>query len=140
MKSLFIQILPVLLVACSEKAQTEPEDCGSDTDTVVALVSSLGFARRDEEGHTSGFDLDGDVTELGDSRGCGIPDQTSAEGVPGIDSAFSGILPALEATQAVAVNGLIEDSILSGELLILLELSRVDDLHPFRHLLEVSGH
>ena len=39
------------------------------------------------------------------------------------------MLPALDATQFVAVHELIQDSIRSGELLLLLELSKVDNLH-----------
>ena len=121
--------LAVLMMACSEtpKNSTTENTCGNVEDSQVAVVSSLGFARRDENGNTSGFDLDDYETITGDAIGCGTPDQTSPEGQTGIDSAFSGLLPALEATQAVAINGLIEDAIKAGELILMLEMTRLED-------------
>ena len=112
-------------------ACTGPEpvdDCGSVDDRASWVVPHLDFARRDDNGQGLGFDIDGHTTSAGDSDGCGIADITSPDGAQGIDSAFSGILPTLEATQAVAVSGLIEDSIKSGELLIVPELTRLDSL------------
>ncbi len=115
----------LLLLACT--GPVEIEDCGSANETLSVVVSGKDFARRAEEGQAWGFDLDGHTSSGGDSEGCGIADVTSPDGVEGIDNALSGILPTLEATQAVAVSGLIEDSIRSGELLVMAELTRVDD-------------
>jgi len=131
MKNTMVHLLFLCVFSgCSEaetKSETEDATCGQESSKRVAVISSLGFARRDNSGQTVGFNLDGVESEIGNADGCGIPDQTSLEGEPGIDSAFSGLLPALEATQAVAVNGLIEDSIKNGELILLLEISRLDD-------------
>ena len=120
----------MILLALACTGPLESGDCGSPTDTVSVVVSAMDFARRDDQGRAWGFDLDGHTTSGGDSDGCGIADVTRPDGVEGIDNALSGILPTLEATQAVAVSGLIEDSIRSGELLVMAELTRVD--HPLQ--------
>ncbi|HCH66727.1 MAG TPA: hypothetical protein DFR83_28245, partial [Deltaproteobacteria bacterium] len=46
----------------------------------------------------------------------------------GIDNAFAALVPVLESIGAAAVEGLITDAINSGELLILAEIQRVDDV------------
>lgn len=102
--------------------------CDGQGDTVVGVVSSLWFARPSEDGVCEGFDLDGEVSTTGGASGCGIGDYVNPEGVPGIDNGFAALLPVLEATEAAAVEGLIQDSIERGELLILFELRDVD--HP----------
>lgn len=116
-----------LLLACAEPC---PDDtCGSVDATASWVVTRMDFARRDEEtGNGLGFDIDGHVTSAGDSEGCGLPDIEDGQGNAGIDSAFAALLPTLEATQAVAVSGLIQDSINSGELLIMPELTRVESI------------
>jgi len=117
----------LLLLACAEPCSDDT--CGRVEDAESWVVTSLDFARRDEAtGQGLGFDIDGHVTSNGDSEGCGLADISDPDGNPGIDSAFSGLLPTLEATQAVAVSGLIEDSIKSGELLVMSELTRVESL------------
>lgn len=123
-------LLPLLL-ACSGGPDDTGEPigwCDGQGDTVVGVVSSLLFARPSEDGVCEGFDLDGAVSTTGGASGCGIGDYVDPEGVPGIDNGFAILLPALEATEAAAVEGLIQASIEGGELLILFELSDVD--HP----------
>jgi len=124
-------MLPIfVLFSCtneSEIADTAMYTCGIQHEH-VAVVTGMNFARRDDNGAAQGFDLDNHDTELGDNDGCGIGDISAPDGRTGIDNAFSGLLPALEATQAVAINGLIEDSLRNGELIIMLELSYLDDL------------
>jgi hypothetical protein len=114
-----------LLFAC-----TAPNDSGgtcASGDTLVAVADYVYFAKRDDDNVTQGFDLDDAVTATGDPTGCGREDMTGTDGSPGVDSALSGLVPALEATQASAVEGLIQDSISAGELLLLTELTGVDD-------------
>ena len=47
----------------------------------------------------------------------------------GIDNGLSSLIPALDMTEASAVEGLIQDSINAGELLMMLQLSGLDS-HP----------
>lgn len=115
----------LLLLACAETPPAPADVAPGESRAVV--MSSLGFARRDEAGATWGFDLDAHVSDAGDAEGCGHADLVDPDGLPGIDSAFSGIVPALEASEAGAVEELVRDSVRNGELLLLVELSGVDD-------------
>jgi hypothetical protein len=105
-----------------------PAECDAEGGQRVGLVTSLRFARADA-GQSEGFDLDGLQTLDGASdAGCGIADYTDAAGNPGVDNAFARLIPALELTEAAAVEGLIAAAISSGELLILIEMDELDSL------------
>jgi hypothetical protein len=118
------------LLACAHpgKAPTgevaEPE---AEGERLVGVMSTLTFARRLEDGTTWGFDLDGRVSDNSDAEGCNKEDLYTPEGTAGVDSAFSAMMPILEATEAGALEGLVADSIANGQLLILVELSGVQD-------------
>ncbi|MAA79725.1 MAG: hypothetical protein CL916_10735 [Deltaproteobacteria bacterium] len=118
-----------LFYACTQEQPTDYDQstCGTPNEQ-VAVITSMDFARRDDDGAALGFNLDNHETDFGDNEGCGLQDISAPDGSSGIDNAFSGLLPALEATQAVAINGLIEDSLRNGELILLLELSYINDL------------
>lgn len=113
----------LLLLAC---AGPEPKAEGGG-ETLAVVMDTLVFGRRDESGAAWGFDLDGHVSTPSDAEGCYRADLVDPEGRTGVDSAFSGMVPALEATEAGAVEGLIADSINTGELLLIAELTGVDD-------------
>lgn len=106
-----------------------PEDTpiATQPDTRSIVLSSLAFAQRAEDGSTWGFDIDHHVSETGDDEGCGHADLVDPDGLPGIDSAFSALVPVLESSEAGAVGELVQDSVRNGELLLLVELSGVDD-------------
>jgi hypothetical protein len=118
------------MVACAEPQKT-PVENGADSEEsgehLVGVLSTLTFARRLEDGTTWGFDLDGRVSDNSDAEGCNKEDLVTPEGTAGVDSAFSAMMPILEATEAGALEGLVADSIANGQLLILVELSGVDD-------------
>jgi hypothetical protein len=119
-----------LLLACTAPPEeSSPADipCNGSGEPQLSMMKTITFARRDEQGRSVGFDLDGRESTASDSKGCYKPDIESPEGVKGIDSAFSGLVPALEATEARAVEGLIQVSINNGELLVGLELEDMDD-------------
>ncbi|MCB9742645.1 MAG: hypothetical protein H6741_11690 [Alphaproteobacteria bacterium] len=113
------------LLAC-KGPDTELLECGDSEDRVAGVITGLYFGRRDGD-VTVGFDLDDHVSDAGDDESCGNADLVHPDGTEGIDSAFSGLVPALEATEAQAVEGLIQDSIANGQLLLVVELSKVDD-------------
>ena len=86
--------ISALALSCSTPdKQTEPtEDCGKIDDNMVAVVSSLDFARREEDGTTQGFDLDG----LDTVRVIWMavdPRLDRSKWSKGIDSAFSDYSP-----------------------------------------------
>lgn len=111
----------LLLLGCSEP---EPQPSGARR---AAVVETLLFARDREPGVSLGFDLDGHVSADGDAQGCGHADRTTPDGLQGVDNAFAGLLPVLEATEASAIEDLIGDAIAAGDLLLLFEVSGLDD-------------
>ena len=92
------------------------------------VASSLLIARVDDEGVSPGFDLDGQTSEEDGATGCGIGDYQSPHGDSGVDNAMARLVPVLELTEAVAAEDLIHQAINSGELLILFQMSGIDDL------------
>jgi hypothetical protein len=118
----------VLLWACSGPEETGPvvDQCDDVGEERLLVIQRLTFVRQ-EAGISDGFDLDGVTSPLGGPTGCGIADLSAPDGAVGVDNAFSYLLPALELTEAAAVEGLIQSTIDSGELLIALELSELDD-------------
>ncbi|MEQ1565924.1 MAG: hypothetical protein ABMA64_09830 [Myxococcota bacterium] len=111
------------LVACGHPEPASVDPCDDRGDRSLYVVQSLWFARG-AGGVSEGFDLDG---VDGPAGGCAVSDWVAPDGAAGIDNAFASLLPALELTEAAAVEGLIQTAIASGELLITVELSEVDD-------------
>lgn len=119
-----------LLAACHAPTGADsaaPTSCDSAADTRIGVMSAITWGRAADDGTSPGFDLDGIVSTSTDPRGCKIADYVSPEGVPGIDNGFARVVPALDLTEAVAVEGLIAQSIAAGDLLVSLELTGVDD-------------
>jgi hypothetical protein len=121
----------LLLLACAPQEDSTKKKGGDGVceggDSMTGVVSRLTFGRQEPMGVTWGFDLDGVDSTSTDPQGCYKADMVDPEGNTGIDSAFSGLVPALEATEAAAIEGLIEDSILTGELQLLFTIDGVDD-------------
>jgi hypothetical protein len=100
--------------------------CDSEATRSVFIVQQIGFARSDA-GVGWGFDLDEQVSDIGDAAGCGKQDLTDPLGNPGIDNALAGLVPVLEQTEAAAAEGLLQASINEGELLLAIEVLGLDD-------------
>lgn len=129
-------MLPILLflIGCNSTDKDSAPDvtapygsCDNSEDSLVFVFSSVGYARRDGE-TVWGFDLDDHQSDSNDEEGCYHQDLSDPNGIEGIDNALSGLIPALEATEAVALESLIQDAINSGELLLIAEVTGVDDL------------
>ncbi|MEQ1503208.1 MAG: hypothetical protein ABMB14_13310 [Myxococcota bacterium] len=112
------------VVGCGGPPDEAADDgaCDAAGDERLYVVQSLVFVRQ-EAGVSDGFDLDGAV---GGPDGCGIADFTAPDGATGVDNAFAYVVPALELTEAAAVESLIQAAIESGELLIALDLTELD--------------
>lgn len=115
-----------LLLACGEAEQAEPDTCEPGGESLAFLMSRVTLVRA-EDGVSEGFDLDGRSSTSGDDQGCGIEDYQSPDGEEGIDNALAELLPLLDATEAVALEPLIADAIQSGQLMLAVELSEVQD-------------
>ena len=78
------------ILACAP-SQTTP---AATPETTTQVMETLSFGRRDGDVGW-GFDLDHEVSDQNDAAGCNRPDLTDPDGNPGIDSAFSSLVPAL---------------------------------------------
>ena len=125
----FVPVVLPLLFSCSDK----PEDtanslqtCSATGDTIVGVLSSITHARR-VDGVVWGLNIDGFTSANTDPNGCYKEDLVDPNGTPGIDNAFSALIPALESTEAVALESLVQDSINNGNLLLMVEIKGVDN-------------
>jgi len=123
-------LLPLLLAGCSSPEREKPvpkgDDCSSGGVTEVFVLRKVSFPR-EVDGVTPGFDLDGEVTEAGGVAGCGVQDQVAPDGTQGIDNAFARLRPALDTTEASALDDIVQEAINSGGLLAMVQLDDVDD-------------
>lgn len=125
----------LLLPACDDTSFGESEGvpaaagptCDSSEHSATFVIHLLAFAEQDEAGEVWGFDLDDHVSDLGDSKGCGKQDFTDPEGTEGIDNAFAQLMPAVENTEAVAIKGLLQNAVDAGELLLMVQITGLDD-------------
>lgn len=120
-------LLPLLL-GCgdpdgSEPGPVEAQECDAEGEARAVVIRRLWFVRQ-EGGVSDGFDLDG---ADGGPDGCGIADLAAPDGGAGVDNAFSYLLPALELTEAAAVESLVQQAIDGGSLLITVDLRELDD-------------
>lgn len=122
-------MLALLMLACAPPSDTGNADagtCDAAGGRSFWALSTLRF-QPIEDNISDGFDLDGEQTETGDSSGCGVGDAVGPDGTLGIDNAFGRMLPALESTEFVAADGILAALISSGELLLVAEVSGIDD-------------
>ncbi len=112
-----------LLLGCAPNTET----CDDPDANQVGVITNFVFARADE-GVSYGFDLDGLNSAEDGSDGCGVADYQTPDGATGVDNALARLIPALELTEAVAAEDLVQLAINSGELLLMIEMLGVDDL------------
>lgn len=125
----------LLLMSCKGD-EPVPDDTGLEAASCDGgasftwVMTAMRFSEMDDQGRTWGFDVDGHVSDSGDDEGCYKADFTDPDGNEGIDNAVSGLLSAVEGQfpEVSAVSTLIQDSINSGDLLLLFTVSGVDDL------------
>lgn len=120
----------VLLAACTAEdlpAGTADPDCDGEGEDLTLLARKISFVHQEEAGVSDGFDLDGRVSDTRDAAACGVEDLVAPDGTPGVDNAFSGLLPVLALTEAGVLEDLIQDSINGGALLLMVGLGEVDD-------------
>jgi len=120
----------LLLIGCSEEPDrvraASADDCSRGGATEVFVLRTVSFPR-EVDGVTPGFDLDGEVTAPGSTTGCGVGDQIAPDGTEGVDNAFARLRPALDATEASALDDIVQEAIHSGGLLAMIQLDDVDD-------------
>ena len=123
----------LFFIACSEP-QNIPDTSTTDTTHITSceegkphtyVMNHISYARR-ENGVAWGLNIDNHVSDANDEEGCFKEDLVDPLGNEGVDNAISGLLPALDMTEAAAVEGLMLDSINNGELLLLLQFTGLE--------------
>lgn len=137
--------LCALAAAPSLGSCAEPIEASETGRSHTFVTSKLGFVTHNEDGSIEGFDLDGAIStgHYTDGTGCGLADQSSSDGTPGIDNNLAPTLEAIIELTGDAVDGLVQQAINDGTLLVMLRLEGVDDLrndpHVVVRLLKGSG-
>ena len=108
-----------LLLGCGSAAVED--DCSTGVEQVW-VMRSIEFARFEGD-VAAGFDLDDDSGKV-----CGHDDWDSPWGGDGVDNNLARLIPALESTEAVAVESIVQDLINQGELLLMVEVRHLDDV------------
>ena len=126
MFSSLVLVVP-LVCSCGDKSTDSAMDLQQCTtgETIVGIISSITHARRND-GVVWGLDIDGVNSASSDPTGCYKEDLVDPNGNVGIDNAFSALIPALDSTEAVALESLVQQSINNGNLLLMVEISGVD--------------
>jgi len=122
----------LVLIGCSGKGGGDGDEvaaCAQAGQTEVMVLRQISFPR-EVDGVSPGFDLDEVVTASGDSTGCGVGDFVAEDGTMGIDNSFARLRPALDTTEAAALDSIVLEAINSGGLLAIVQLDGVGD-DPF---------
>ncbi len=135
-KRIIWALTAALVLGGCEAASVKESDAGStDLGTTpvksthkIYVFDTLGFTKLDKDGNAPGFNLDGKNSDGNDTSTCGHSDFTSPSGEEGIDNQFATVVPLMEATRISAVETLLQSSIESGGILLLLEFDGLDDL------------
>lgn len=94
----------------------------------LTVIDVINFTREDPVGVAPGFDLDDKVSVSGEADSCGHGDFTSPDGESGIDNQLALITPLFDTVGIGAVEGFVQAAVEEGGLLIMWEVSDVDDL------------
>lgn len=119
-----LMLLALIGATACKPDDVEPDDSAVTEPSVVA-ARTLAFAEQ-VDGVSEGFDLDGAVTARGDGTGCGQQDYLSPDGATGVDNAFGSLLPIISAAGGQALPDLVQNAVLSGELLLLFAMDPPD--------------
>jgi len=131
-RSGFLAALLVVLGCKDQRAERDKtgnssaRQCDGRGPSQVLLTRQITFSRA-VDGVSEGFDLDGYESGSTDPRGCYVEDFVDPEGQVGVDNSMARLLPVLETTEAAALEPIVQDSINGGALLLMFELTDLDD-------------
>ncbi|MFT5434331.1 MAG: hypothetical protein ACI9OJ_005044 [Myxococcota bacterium] len=94
--------------------------------TRLTVIDDLLFTTS-SGGEAVGFDLDNVVSDGSEESTCYNADFTSPDGVEGVDNKLATLVPFFEAFGIGAAQGLIQDAIETGGILLMLQVDGIDD-------------
>lgn len=115
-------------VGCNAAEGAGPPPCESGScESYFFVLNELVVAEPDFATNTApGFNLDGRVSTGSDPAGCNFPDYQSRSGAPGVDNQLGEVIASLD--DSINVEELLDDAILDGKVLVLVEVDDLDDL------------
>lgn len=118
----------LLSMGCSAETNAGPPPCESDRcESYFFVLNELVVAEPDFATNTApGFNLDGRVSGHSDPSGCNFPDYQSRSGAPGVDNQLGEVIASLD--DSIKVDELLDDAIVDGKVLVLVEVEDLDDL------------
>ena len=106
-----------------------PEGYFIASQSYANVMRTVQFFQEDPNGHLQGFDLDNQQSTGMEEESCGIQDRISPEGEEGIDNQLGVLWKTLQPIVGEAVEALLYNAVNDGRLLMMVELSNVDDLY-----------
>jgi hypothetical protein len=103
--------------------------CDESGNSQMTLIRTLAFIVEESDGVADGFNLDGLVSDGSEAATCMVTDQTSPAGTPGIDNSFASLWANLRMLlpEVQSVDSYIQRAIEEGQILLLLEITGIDD-------------
>ena len=114
------------LVGCT--ADTAACEVGEPEGATSHIVRTLAFTVPNEDGTVPGTNLDGRVSDRSDAETCRVKDFVSPNGTEGVDNQFSILWQAVRGLVDDSVDGLLQNTINEGRILLLITLEGVDDV------------
>jgi len=111
------------MVACGP-AENEPVEVIASSH---AVINNFNIEGASIEGITSGFNLDGLVSDDHDGRGCYQEDFVNQKGETGIDNALAKLLPLIDIAGEGALQGLLQQAVNEGRLLLVFKMEERTD-------------
>ena len=93
------------------------------------VIRTFQFYTEDGSGHLEGFNLDDQISTGDEEESCGVSDKVTEGGILGVDNQLGALWEILEPLVGDAVRALIQNAVNDGRLLIMIELTQVDDLY-----------
>lgn len=115
------------LVAVASTGCSEPLCNTAECDSQLIVARNIAFAGEQPDNVTLGFDLDDIVSTGDDSPSCRQVDYVAPDGTPGIDNQFAVLWEAIVDVIGDAAEGLVLGAINDGNLLLMIEISGIDD-------------
>ena len=100
--------------------------CDAQGPSKLYAVHIMKFALVDQ-GVSSGFNLDGEVSQLAGDTGCGRTDFVDEQGREGIDNQFAELIPILDPVIGQPLNEALERTISEKAFIVLLEVQGIDN-------------
>lgn len=111
----------------TEAPPEAPPEAPTGPGEAALVITELRFSDVLEPGVAPGFNIDGLTSDgRAENGGCFHPDQRGPDGTEGIDNQLATLMPIFRATEAAAIDGLLQESVNGGMVLYMVQMSDLD--------------